>query len=181
MTAVSAWTRIPAMNPPRKSPGPWSAAGGQNEASRVFSDLLQALPGQPMFTCFVVPPWVVCRVQRPGDVLVGQDRLQHPADEQDLCAAGVQSRGRTLVPSVAGARPAGVAGFLAALGVVQRHRTSAAPAGDHPFQHGLGRSAKLLRGVFLSFLPGPQVDELPWCCRSALQVHPPLRPRGYWG
>ena len=37
------------------------------------------------------------------------------------------------------ARPTGVAGFLVVLSVFQRHRLTAAPAGDQPVQRGLGR------------------------------------------
>ena len=42
-----------------------------------------------MCACFVVPLGVVCHGQHPGDVLVGQDRLQQFADEQDLCPAAM--------------------------------------------------------------------------------------------
>ena len=70
-----------------------SPARGQDEAFRVFPELLHVLPGQAAFTCCVVPLGGVCLRHQPGQVLLGQDCPQRRAGQKDsirrACSRGV--------------------------------------------------------------------------------------------
>ena len=100
-----------------------------HEALGTDYGLLYVFPGQATFTSFLVPPGIVCHCQHPGDVILGQDCLQHCADQQGLYSVGSQ-------PGRGSSGLAGVVGFLGALVVVQPYRLVTTPTGDQPVEGG---------------------------------------------
>ena len=154
MTALPAWIRIPAINPLRKSLVLRAPPAARTKRSGISLTSCRSCLVSPCSHASSYRLGVVCRVQYAGHVLVGQDCLQHLADEQDLCGAGVQPRRLAPAPAVAWARPPSVAGFLTVAGVVYCHGLVATPAGDQPVQRRLGRGWWRRPGALLSPRPG---------------------------